>query len=153
MNRTWRVWALLAAATLPGACGSNSGAVLYSRMESSLAPPVEMHQASVQQTSDGAVVRVPEALLFAPGATRELTNQGQSLLISVTQALLTPSIMRIEVVPDSEPLSDLRVETVRAFYRDAQFSSGLPIVLSGPLPGTTPPVPAQGQVTLAIHVI
>ena len=128
-----RLFAMLIAGALPAACGSgNNAAVLSSRMDSSLALQTERNQASVQRTSDGVVVRLPENLLFAPGTTRELTGQGKFVLINVTQALLEPQIMRIEVVPDQGPLSVLRAETVRAFYRDAQFSSGIPLVVTQP---------------------
>ncbi len=126
--------AYLVPAILLAACEPSSTQMLSSRVAASLNPSVPCERpASVEYLPNGTRVRIPETLLFVSART-DLTECGQYILASVTQAMLEPSIMQVVIEPATSAsfLSLQRADTVKRMLSNVAFSRTQPAVLVQP---------------------
>jgi hypothetical protein len=130
---------LLLAPLLVVACASGTGRTtqnLYDRMSVRLAPDIKAGRATLQPLRSGVSVTLVGDPLFMPGGS-ELNEAGRDVLTGVIQALLDPSLLRIEVAQATATPGTLQVARVQSV---AQY-------LNRPVlwPATQALVPMQGQ--------
>jgi hypothetical protein len=139
-----RVALLLSPMLLVAACSTLSGQarttqVLDDRLEARLTPDIAAGRVTLERLPDGARVTLVEQSLFPVGGT-DLTDNGRDVLTRVVQALVEPSLVRIEVAQSPATpagLPDSRVQSVTRFFTDV----GLAAVLQPSAPDqATPPV-------------
>jgi hypothetical protein len=114
------------------ACAACSGfgqtvQTLGDRLQVQLKPDIDAGRVTLEPLPDGARVTLVEAALYPRGGA-ELDDQGRSVLTSVIQALLEPSLLQIEVaqspaVPGSPP--GARVQAVTQYFNDARLGPSL----------------------------
>jgi hypothetical protein len=103
-----RFAALLCPVLLLAACGDGSSQrtarLLDQRLETRLAPEISAGRAIVQPLSDGARVTLRDPTMFANNADA-LDNRENDVRARVVEALLDPSLMRVQVA-DTSTLPD-----------------------------------------------
>jgi hypothetical protein len=99
-----RFAALLCPVFLLAACGDGSpqrtARILDQRLEMRLAPEITAGRAAVQPLSDGARVTLRDPTMFAINADT-LDNRENDVRARVVEALLDPSLMRVQVADTS----------------------------------------------------
>ncbi len=136
---------LLLPLALLAACGSGhqTAARLDDRLQTSLAPHLAAGRASLQTLPDGARVTLFNPSLF-PVNTMALDDKYPDIRADLIEALLDPSLMRVEVT-DTTNLPDdqrrQRVDNIRQFFTD----NGLAEVLQ-PANPLGQPQPSQVQI-------
>ncbi|HYZ20657.1 MAG TPA: hypothetical protein VE690_00740 [Rhodopila sp.] len=102
---------------------------LQQRLQTNLSPQIASRQVTVDNAADGARVILPEPALFVPRGA-DLTVDGAYLVASVTESLLDPHLMQVNVtdtsgVPDN--LRTARMRSVRNYVEASELGPSLPI--------------------------
>lgn len=112
---------LLCPALFLTACGMSSQQrtvqLLDQRLQTRLASEIAAGRAVLQQTHDGALVTLRDPTMFANSADA-LDNRENDVRASVVEALLDPSLMRVQVtdtstLPDNQ--KDARIQNVAQY--------------------------------------
>jgi hypothetical protein len=127
---------------LLAACGSSgvnqATGNLEDRLQAQLGPDIAAGRAALQPLPAGARVAFPDPTVFGSGGT-ELDDKGRDVLATTIQALLDPSLMRIEVADTAAtPYGDQarRVQAVGDYF--VTYGLGPTLQPKGS-PTTTPP--------------
>jgi hypothetical protein len=142
--RSSRTFFVLGSVALLAGCASptqRSAGHLQQRLQANLGPQIASHQVTIDRTDDGARVILPEPGLFMPGRA-DLTPSGAYLTASVTESLLDPSLMQVDVADTSVAPYDLRSARVRSIqnYMEAgQPGPPLPVGAAAQPEVGTPP--------------
>jgi hypothetical protein len=124
-TRTAGLAVLISTLLLMTACGSSgqSGTAqrLDQRLETRMAPDVAAHRATVQSLPDGARVTLLDTTLF-PNTADTLDNRISDPRANIVEALLDPSLMRIQVADSSTLPVDQRDTRVRNVTEYLQVS-------------------------------
>jgi hypothetical protein len=141
MPRTSFAWALaLAVAGCASGSGPHQSAQdVDERLHRQLASEIDARLVTVQEQGDAVTIGVADPSLFAPG-TAELSDAGRGILTGVIEALVDPSLLRIQVAAPSGPgaaLAAARAQVVTLFLmQPTQYQ--VPGALA---PAVQPPVP------------
>ena len=145
---------LLGSATLLVGCTSSaqqSARVLQQRLQSNLAPQVANHQATIDNFPDGARVTLDEPVLFNSDHA-DLSTDGGYVIASVTESLLDPRLMQVDVTDTSAGPDDLRnarVRSVQHYVEANQLGPSLPVE-TRPQPAVSRPAQTM-VVTVRVH--
>ena len=129
---------MVVATVLLGACSApgpdRATADLNNRLQARLAPDIAAGRASVQPLPDGARVT-----LAAPANGQWSVGQGQDARINTVQALLNPSLLRIELAKQA-PYDEAMLRALSVMNWQS---------LTRADPSTAPP----GGVVVTVHVV
>jgi hypothetical protein len=158
-TRTGGLAVLISTLLLMTACGSSgqSGTAqrLERRLETQMAPDIAAHRATVQSLPDGARVTLLDATLF-PNNADTLDNRISDPRANIVEALLDPSLLRIQVADSSTlPVNqrDTRVRNVTEYLQVAGLGASVePTEPAQAMPsGPVTSVPAGLAVTLTVQ--
>lgn len=143
---------LLASMLLLAACASGQQHAtrrLNHRMETALAPDIAANRATLQRIPNGVQVTLLGASLFS-NDINTMTDQRPDIRSSVIEALLDPSLIRVQVADTSTLPDDQRAVRVRNV---AQYfaANGLAQVLTEASPIPAAPLGPTG-LTIAVNL-
>jgi hypothetical protein len=126
-----------------GCSGPSTTQRLSDRLEADLAPDIAAGNAVLQPLPDGARVTIVGFSRYAPGRQSIADDQQRDVRASVVEALLDPSLMRIQLA-DTSALPDAqrsaRLRTLTRFLEAYELGSTLqPAALPQALPPDAPP--------------
>jgi hypothetical protein len=150
-----RIAVLLSPLVLAAGCApsgqQHTTQVLNQRLLDHLAPAIVLGQVALQPLPDGARVTLLGASRF-PREVRASDVRDTGVPASVVEALLDPTLMRIEVsdtsaLPDTQRVD--RVRDARQYF--AAYGLGPTLRAAAPLPASAGPVPAGLALTISVQ--
>jgi hypothetical protein len=154
-----RLAVLLSPLLLAGGCGTfghqGTARLLQSRLQDQLAPDINAGTVALQTLPDGARVTLLGTSPF-PDGKKAQDDKHRDLRASVIEALLDPSLMRIQLADTSalpEAQRDLRVQNVAQYFGAYGLGSTLqPAVPSQAMPpGLAGTAPAGMTITITVQ--
>jgi hypothetical protein len=154
----WRLGLLPASLLVVAACASGTRRTtqdLYDRMSVSLAPDIQAGQATLRPLQSGVAVTLVGDRMFMPGRS-ELNEDGSDVLTRVIQALLDPTLLRIEVAQATATPGGLQAARVQTVAQYLNLSSIWPSA-QAPVPMRNEPSGPAGApfhaLTITVNVI
>jgi len=157
MNREgWRLAVIVSPLVLVAACGASgqqrTTGLLDQRMQAQLAPDIAAGSAVLQTLPNGVRVALLDTSLF-PNDVKALDDKNPDIRGNIIEALLDPSLMRIQVA-DTSALPDRqreeRVRNVNQYFR--AYGLGSTLQPAAPLPATVPGEAAAAPAGLTITI-
>ena len=151
-HKAWRFALFLSPVLAVAACASgdqHTTQLLNDRLQARLGPDIAAGNASLQAMPDGTRVTLLSASSFPTGVTA-LDSKVPDIRSNVVEAMLDPSLMRVQVADSSalpDQLREARVSNVNAYF----VAYGLGSTLVPGVPVSAPPGPAG--LTIDIHVL